>query len=155
MKLKILWPGKTKDKDIRNLQETYLRKINHLEDCKIIETKEAKGFSERYVKKIKDIEAIGLEKQFNDDYIICLSNEGREMNSMDFARLLKRITLRSVDTTTFVIGGFLGLDERILKRADFLFSYSKMTFSHELSRVILLEQIYRSLSILKGTHYAK
>jgi 23S rRNA (pseudouridine1915-N3)-methyltransferase len=56
---------------------------------------------------------------------------------------------------TFVVGGFLGLEERILKRADFIISLSRMTFSHELSRIMILEQIYRSLATIKRTQYAK
>lgn len=155
MKLKILWPGKTRNRDLKGLQEYYFQKINHLEKCEIVEIKEAKGIAERYARRIKDVEAAGFEKQLKDEYIICLSHKGREMNSVEFARFLKKIALGSASAISFVVGGFLGLDERILKRADFLLSLSKMTFSHELSRVLLLEQIYRSLSILKGTQYAK
>jgi 23S rRNA (pseudouridine1915-N3)-methyltransferase len=68
---------------------------------------------------------------------------------------LKKISSSSARTITFVVGGFLGLEDRILKKADALLSFSQMTFSHELSRVMLLEQIYRSLMIIKGRQYAK
>ena len=155
MKLKILWPGKTHNRDIRCLQEFYLTKINRLEKCDLIETKEAKGIAEKFEKKIKTIEADGLEKYFKDDYIICLHDKGKEMNSDEFSRFLEKITANSRRTITFVIGGFLGLEERLIKKADFLLSLSRMTFSHELSRAVLLEQIYRSLAILKGRKYAK
>ena len=77
------------------------------------------------------------------------------MNSDEFSRFLEKIAANSARTITFVVGGFLGLEERSAKKADFLLSLSKMTLSHELSRVMLLEQIYRSLSILKGRKYAK
>jgi len=155
MRIKILWPGKTRNDAIRQLQEYYLRRINQLEHCEIIETKEAKGVSEKHEIRIKEIESEGLEKHFKNEYIICLFDEGKEMNSQEFARSLEKATENSTRAVTFVVGGFLGLAERVLARADFLLSLSKMTFSHELSRVMLLEQIYRSLSITKGRQYAK
>ncbi len=155
MKLKILWPGKTRNKEIKSLQEFYLKKINQLAPCELIQTREAKGIPEKFAKKIKEIEASGLEKNFKDDYIICLFDEGKEMSSIDFARFLEKIASNSSRVVTFVVGGFLGLEERILKRADFILSLSRMTFSHELSRIMILEQIYRSLATIKGRQYAK
>jgi len=149
MKLKIVWPGKTRNKDLKNLQEAYLDKINKLAGCDLIETKEARGLAEKDSKKIKEIEANRLEKHIKDDYIICLFGRGTEMNSEEFACFPEETGLNATRCITFVVGGFKGLAERILKRADFLLSLSKMTFSHELTRVILLEQIYRSLTIMK------
>ena len=155
MKLKILWPGRTRNREIKNLQDDYIKKIGHLNRFELIETKEARGMDERYENKIMDREAQGLEKHFNNDYIICLSDKGKEMNSKEFARFLEKLASHSSRAVTFVVGGFLGLDKRIIQKADFLFSLSKMTFSHELIRLILLEQIYRSLTIMKGQRYAK
>jgi len=153
--MRILWPGKTRNRDIKNLQQFYLERINQIEKCELIETKTAKGISEKFAQKIMDIEAADLEKHFKNDYIICLFHEGRKMNSNEFARFLKRIPSGSARSITFVVGGFLGLEERILKRADALLSLSQMTFSHELIRIMLLEQIYRSLMIIQGRQYAK
>ncbi len=155
MKLKIVWPGKTRNKSLRDLQEVYLEKINRLEDCSLVETKEARGYSDKHGQKIRGIEADALEKTIRGDYIICLFDRGKEMNSEEFARFLEETGSSAAQCITFVVGGFLGLAERILKSADFLLSLSKMTFSHELTRVVLLEQIYRSLTIMKGRHYAK
>jgi 23S rRNA (pseudouridine1915-N3)-methyltransferase len=155
VRLKILWPGKTRNADIKNLQDYYLRKINQIENCELIETKEVKGLSEKEGERIKEIEAQGLEKHFKDDYIICLFDRGKEMNSEEFARFLERTSLSSARAVTFVVGGFLGLAERMLGRADTLLSLSRMTFSHELSRIMVLEQIYRSLTIARGKQYAK
>jgi 23S rRNA (pseudouridine1915-N3)-methyltransferase len=155
MRIRILWPGKTHNRDIRNLQQFYLERINQLEKCELIETKTAKGISEKFAQKIMDTEATDLEKHFKNDYIICLFHEGKEMNSFELARFLKRIPSGSARAITFVVGGFLGLEERILKRADALLSLSQMTFSHELIRIMLLEQIYRSLMIIQGRQYIK
>lgn len=155
MRIKILWPGKTRKKQIKDLQEYYIHRINQLETCQVIETKEARGIEEKFEKKIKKIEAAGLEKHMKDDYIICLSDRGKEMSSVEFARFLEKTASSSSKMITFIVGGFLGLEERILNRAHFLLSLSKMTFSHEFMRLLLLEQIYRSLTIIKGSHYAK
>jgi 23S rRNA (pseudouridine1915-N3)-methyltransferase len=155
MRLRILWPGKTKNREIMNLQEHFLERINHLAPCELVQPKEARGIEEKFSDKIKEIEARGLEKHFKDDYIICLFDGGKEMSSPEFARFLKELGSSSNRGISFVVGGFLGLSERILKRADFLLSLSKMTFSHELGRIILLEQIYRALNLLKGRQYAK
>lgn len=155
MKLKVLWPGKTRNKDIRNLQDYYLRRINQIESCELIETKEARGLTERFSERIKEIEADGLEKNFKDDYIICLFHKGKEMNSEEFARFIENVSLSPARGVTFVVGGFLGLADRILERADALLSLSRMTFSHELSRLMVLEQIYRCLTIVHRKQYAK
>jgi len=155
MKLRILWPGKTKNKELRRLQEFYLERIQELAPCELIETREARGIEERFEERIKEVEAKDLEKHFKDDYIICLFDEGKEMSSLDFARFLEKLLLTSQRPITFVIGGFLGLKDRILKSADTVLSLSKMTFSHELCRVILLEQIYRSLAHIRGKQYPK
>ena len=155
MRIKILWPGKTRDKNIKELQDAYLEKINKLERCEIFETKEARGLAERMEKRILEIEANGLEKHMKDDYIICLFDKGKEMDSEEFAQFLQEKKANSVRTVTFIVGGFLGLAEGMLKKAHFLLSLSKMTLSHELTRVVLLEQIYRSLTIMHGRQYAK
>lgn len=155
MKLKILWPGRTRNSDIKMIQDDLLKKIGRLNRCELIETKEARGLGEKQKNKIMDVEAQGLEKYFGNDYIICLSDKGKEMSSNEFARFLGKMTSHSTRAATFVVGGFLGLDKRIIQRADLLLSLSKMTFSHELIRLILLEQIYRSLTIVKGHYYAK
>ncbi len=155
MRIKIVWPGKTRDQNIKDLQGSYLEKINKLERCELIETKEARGLAERMEKKILEIEANGFEKHMKDDYIICLFDKGKEMHSEEFAHFLQEKKANSVHTITFIVGGFLGLTDGILKRAHFLLSLSKMTFSHELTRVVLLEQIYRSLTIMHGRQYAK
>jgi len=155
MRLKILWPGKTQNLNLLELQSHYLHKINSLQKCEIIETQTAKGMHEKHAEKILEIEAAGLEKYLKDDYIICLFDEGKEMNSLQFAQLLERKALDYPYPITLIVGGFLGLADRLLKRANMLLSLSCMTFSHELTRVVLLEQIYRALTINKGRRYAK
>ncbi len=155
MTLRFLWPGKTKNRELRALEVHYFDRIRAFVDCEIVATKEAGGLAEKHAGKIMDLEARGLEKHFKDDYIICLFDKGREMNSREFSRLLESRWCGARQPVTFVAGGFLGLAERILERADFSLALSKMTFSHELSRGVLLEQVYRALTLIKGRNYAK
>ena len=155
MQLKVLWPGKMRSEPLRELQAHYLKRINALERCQIFETREARGIPESQEAKIKNIEAAGLEKHLKDDHVVCLSDRGREMDSGQFAVFLERTSMDQPYAISFVVGGFLGLDDGILNSAQTRMSLSKMTFSHELTRVVLLEQIYRALTILKGHNYAK
>ncbi len=154
MRIRVLWPGKTRKREWRALEEFYLERIRQLESCELMETKEARGLKEKAVEKIREIEAQGLEKHLRDDYIICLSEEGKQLSSVEFAKLLSRLAALP-QPVTFVVGGFSGLAPRIRQRAALVLSLSRMTFTHELSRVALLEQIYRALTIRKGMHYAK
>jgi len=153
-RLRILWPGRTKSREWRALQEFYLRRIRQLEACDLVEVKEARGLDDRQAQKIMQVEAESLEKHLQDDYIICLFDRGDEMTSEGLARLMGE-RMASSRPTAFVVGGFAGLAAGILEKADLHLSLSRMTFSHELCRVALLEQIYRALTILRGKRYAK
>lgn len=155
MKIRFLWPGKTKRAEARELVAFHLRRIGTLIPCELVETAEARGVAEKFKDRILDIEARGLEKHFKDDYIVCLSADGREMTSEGLAAWLGQRAAGSERTIAFVVGGFLGLHRRITDRADLRLSLSRMTFSHELSRIVLAEQIFRAISIMKGRQYAK
>lgn len=152
--IKFLWPGRTKSGPLRALQEEYLAKIGRMASCRMVETGEARGIAETQRDRIMDIEARGLEKHLADDYIICLFDSGKEMTSVELARFIERHGAAS-RPLTFICGGFLGLAERILDRAKARLSLSRLTLSHEMARVVLLEQVYRGLTILKGKPYAK
>jgi 23S rRNA (pseudouridine1915-N3)-methyltransferase len=155
MRLKFIWPGRTKNPGLRALQGVLAERIRPLADCEIIETREARGLQEKHAEKIKDREAQAIEKHLDGAYIICLSDGGKEMTSPEFARVLGGRERESGRPLAFIVGGFLGLADRLAARADLCLSLSRMTFSHELSRVVLLEQVYRALTINRGRHYAK
>jgi 23S rRNA (pseudouridine1915-N3)-methyltransferase len=155
MRLKFLWPGRTKSPELRGLQGFYEARIRPFAAIEIIETREARGLEERHAGKIKDLEARGLEKHVEGAYVICLSDRGKEMTSDELARFLGGRRNDAGRPLCFVVGGFLGLADRIMERADMTLSLSRLTFSHELARVVLLEQVYRALTIVGGRHYAK
>jgi 23S rRNA (pseudouridine1915-N3)-methyltransferase len=155
MRLKFLWPGKTKSPELRGLQDFYAARIGTLASVDIVESREARGIDEKHPEKIKDLEARGLEKNLKGVYIICLSDKGKDMTSQEFARFIRGRAEASGKPLAFVVGGFLGLADRIAERADARLSLSRLTLSHELCRVVLLEQVYRALTIIRGQHYAK
>jgi 23S rRNA (pseudouridine1915-N3)-methyltransferase len=152
----MLWPGKTRNRAMREIENEYLIKIQRMvAGVDVIETKEARGWSDKEKDKIQEIETYGIEKCLGEEYIICLSDKGNMMSSIQLAGLLKKTELHYPYPTAFIVGGFLGVKDRLVTRADTLLSLSKMTFSHELTRIMLLEQIYRAVNILKGNPYAK
>jgi 23S rRNA (pseudouridine1915-N3)-methyltransferase len=155
MLIRILWPGRTKTEEVRLLEAFYLKRLSGLFPCEIIETETVRGLKEKDSEKILEIEARGLEKRLKDDYIVCLLDKGKEMNSTEFARFIEDRAIAGTRSLAFIAGGFLGLSPRILDRAGLKLSLSRMTFSHELCRVVLLEQIYRGASLMKGRSYAK
>ena len=91
----------------------------------------------------------------DSDYVIALAIDGKARDSVELAEHMNELGVRGKSSLVFVIGGSLGLSEEVLKRADESLSFSKMTFPHQLMRVILLEQIYRSYRIVNGEPYHK
>lgn len=155
MRLKFLWPGKTKSPELRALQEFYVARIGALASLDVVETREARGVEEKYPDKIRALEARGLEKHLKGVYIICLLDQGTEMTSREFARFIRGRAEAVGKPLAFVVGGFLGLADAIVERADARLSLSRLTLPHELCRVVLLEQVYRALTIIEGRQYAK
>jgi 23S rRNA (pseudouridine1915-N3)-methyltransferase len=155
MRLIFLWPGKTRSSELRGLQSFYEARIRSFAVCDVIETRVARGLEEKHAGKIMDLEARGLEKHLGGTYVICLEDGGKEMTSDEFAAFLRRRAADPGKPLAFVLGGFLGLAGRVVEKADMRLSLSRLTFSHELARVVLLEQVYRALTIIGGRHYAK
>lgn len=155
MRFKFIWPGRSRRPEIQALEAFYDRRIKLFAESEIIVTRTARGMDEKNKEKIKEIEAAGFEKHLAGCYVICLDNLGVEMTSDELALFFQRLESSLNKPISFVVGGFLGLTEKVLAKADFKFSMSRMTFSHELCRVMLLEQVYRSLTIMKGQRYAK
>jgi len=105
--------------------------------------------------EIKTKEAAKLSPEIESGFVIALHDRGRSFESQAFARELEKIESHARGTLTFAIGGPYGLHESILERADLVWSLSPLTFSHQLVRLVLLEQLYRAYSIRHGTSYHK
>ncbi len=151
MNITILTIGKLKEKYFKQACDEYLKRISPYAKVEVEELKPV-SFSEKNRKRAKKEEGekvLTYLKKQKDCRIIVLDECGKGYNSLDFSDILLQINEKVV----FVIGGSLGLDERVVVKADLLLSLSKMTFPHEMARVFLCEQIYRAITIDIGKTY--
>lgn len=151
--------GKVKEKYFRDAIAEYAKRLSRYCKLEIIEVADEKTpdkASETEEEQIKQKEADRILKNIREDsYCIALVIEGKKMDSVSLARNIERLGLNGKSNIVFVIGGSLGLHQSVLKRADDKLSFSDMTFPHQLMRVILLEQIYRSYRIINKEPYHK
>ena len=159
MKITILTVGKIKEKYLRDAIAEYSKRLSRYAKLEIIEVADEKtpdNASETVETNIKNKEAERLLKYIRDDaYLITLEIKGKQLTSEALAQKIDTLGVQGTSHIIFVIGGSLGLGEEVLKRSNYALSFSKMTFPHQLMRVILLEQIYRSFRIIKGEPYHK
>ena len=150
--IKIITVGTIKEKYLKDAIEEYTKRISRYTNIELIEVKD-----EGLVEPVKAIEKERekIEKYLSEkDYIITLEIEGKELTSEELAEKIDKIGLET-SNITFIIGGSYGLSEKIKEKANFHLSFSKMTFPHQLFRVLLLEQIYRSYKINNNESYHK
>ena len=159
MKIRILCVGKIKEKFMREALGEYSKRLSRyikLEITEVVDEKTPDSDSEKEENQIRDKEAERLLKQIRqEDYVIALAIDGKMYDSVAFSKKLDRFGVLGRGSVVFVIGGSLGLGEQVLERADESISFSKLTFPHQLMRVILLEQIYRGYRILRNEPYHK
>lgn len=159
MKFQIITVGKLKEKYLKDGIAEYLKRLQRYATVEIVEVADEQtpdGASEAEEVQIKAKEGQRIQKYIKDDtYLIALAIEGTMFTSEQLAEKIEQLGLAGKSHITLVIGGSLGLDAGILKRADLLLSFSKLTFPHQLMRLILVEQLYRSYRIIKGEPYHK
>lgn len=156
MKIRIIIVGKTKEKFLKQGEDEFLKRLAHYCQLEWTIIKEEKIIANKTSQIVMLKEAEKIVKQISKGaYIVALDRAGEQMSSEQLAELLQHKMNQGVAEITFIIGGALGLDQSILKAAAKILSLSKMTFTHELSRLVLLEQLYRAFTILKGTKYHK
>ena len=159
MKITILTVGKIKEKYLRDAIAEYSKRLSRYAKLEIIEVADEKtpdSASETVETNIKNKEAERLLKYIRDDaYLITLEIKGKQLTSEELAQKIDTLGVQGTSHIIFAIGGSLGLGEEVLKRSNYALSFSKMTFPHQLMRVILLEQIYRSYRINWGEPYHK
>ena len=159
MKITILCVGKIKEKYFSDAIMEYSKRLRKYCKLDIIEvqdemTPDGASEAENEAIKLKEAERI-LKNVKNDSYVITLEISGKELSSEQLADKIIDIGVKSYGSITFIIGGSLGLHGKVSEIADFKLSFSKMTFPHQLMRVILLEQIYRSYRISNNEPYHK
>ncbi len=150
MKFRFVWIGKTKDKNWKALQGEYLGRLSHFVKCDVVEIRESAPHD------TKEIEGKRILDVLNPKGFVCLLDiTGKQIGSDELARQVEKWQLRGLKEVSFVIGGADGVSAEIRDFADFRLSLSFMTFTHDMARVILLEQLYRAFTILKGFPYQK
>ena len=159
MKITILCVGKVKEKFYRMAIDEYVKRLGRYCKLEIIEVADEKtpdNASEHEETLIKDKEGERILKNIRREAtVIALAIEGKMFSSEQLVGKISQLAISGESHIQFIIGGSLGLSEKVLKEADLLLSFSKMTFPHQLMRVILLEQIYRSYRIIQGEPYHK
>lgn len=159
MNIDVLCVGKLKEKYLHEAVLEYSKRLNRYCTLNIIEVadeKTSEDQGEALDKRVKKLEGERLSKHLrNDAFVITLEIGGKNLSSEELAALIYDTGLKGTSRIQFVIGGSLGLAEEITNRADIHLSFSKMTFPHQLMRVVLLEQIYRCFKINAGEPYHK
>lgn len=154
MKLNILAVGKTKDEFVNLAEKEYLKRLQSFLTVNLIVIPINKITPKTEIEKAKNLESDKILKRIPErSYVIALDENGKSFTSLDFANHLNNLFVSQNKPLYFIIGGPYGLANSVKCRYDELFSLSKMTFTHQMIRIILLEQIYRAMTIIKGKKY--
>lgn len=159
MRITLITVGKIKEKYLRDAIAEYSKRLSRYCKLEIIEVADEKTpdhASEAAEENIRNKEGERILKHIRDDmYVITLEIGGKMLSSEEFADKINSLGVQGKSSITFVIGGSIGLGQEVLRRSDYALSFSKMTFPHQLMRVILLEQVYRGYRIINGEPYHK
>ncbi len=159
MKIHLIGIGKLKEKYLVDAVNEYIKRLKGYVKIEIDQLAEEPGNNyaspaEENIIKKKEGERI-LSKIDNREYVVALDIFGEQLSSEEFSMFIESNMTNGVSTIAFVVGGSLGLSEEVLERADYKLSFSKMTFTHQFIRVLLLEQIYRGFKIMRKEPYHK
>ena len=159
MKITLITVGKIKEKYLKDAIAEYSKRLSKYCKLEIIEVPDEKtpdNASAVVEDNIRAKEAERILKHIKEDaYVITLEILGKQMSSEELASKIEQLGVTCISHIVFVIGGSIGLGQDVLKRSNFAISFSRMTFPHQLMRVILLEQVYRSYRIINGEPYHK
>ena len=159
MKITILCVGKVKEKFYRDAIDEFSKRLSRyckLEIVEVADEKTTEEASDTELRLVKDKEGERLLKSIKDDgYVICLCIDGKQLDSEELAEKIDNLGIQGTSHIYLIIGGSLGLSDQVIKRANYKLSFSKMTFPHQLMRVILLEQVYRAYRIINHEPYHK
>jgi 23S rRNA (pseudouridine1915-N3)-methyltransferase len=159
MRITVLTVGKIKEKYLRDGIAEYAKRLGRyckLELVEVADEKTPDRASAAEELQIKNTEGERLQRYIREgDYVIALAIDGKMLDSVELSEKIEKLGVQGQSSLVFVIGGSLGLSDEVLRRADYKLSFSRMTFPHQLMRMILLEQIYRSYRIMHGEPYHK
>lgn len=147
MKFRLIWVGKTRNKQFKALQEEYLQRLSHFVNCEVVEVKDGGG---------KYDEGQRIMHKVNPSSFVCLLDvTGEQISSHDLAGKIEKWQNQGLKEVAILIGGADGVSGEVAARADIRLSLSFLTFTHEMARVVMLEQLYRAYTIIRGFPYQK
>ncbi len=158
MKMTIISVGKIKEKYLIEGIKEYSKRLSKYTKLDIIEVQDEhapESLSTKDMEKVKEKEGKKILSKLKDSFVIALVIDGKQLSSTELANKIEEIKTYHSSSITFIIGGSLGLSNEVIKRANFKLSFSKLTFPHQLMRLVLLEQIYRSFRINNNEPYHK
>ena len=153
MRLHLIWPGKTKNVHLRALIEEYQKRVSHFTRCDISELRASSG-GESDVGIDKESKRIS-DALLNAEVSVLLDPEGREWSSEELARQFQDWENKGIRTVAFVVGGPDGVSKELKTRVNSRLSLSRLTLTHEMARVVLLEQLYRAYAIIHRLPYVR
>ncbi|MBK7712131.1 MAG: 23S rRNA (pseudouridine(1915)-N(3))-methyltransferase RlmH [Bacteroidales bacterium] len=154
MKIALIQTGKTTDKNVAVIADLYLSRIRKYNPFEIITLPDIKNAATLPVQDLKIKEGKKMLQAFNDDdYVVLLDEKGKEFRTSEFSLWMEKSLMISRKRIIFVIGGAWGFSDEVYDRADFRISLSKLTFPHQLVRLLFLEQLYRIFTIIRGEPY--
>ncbi len=159
MNITIICVGKIKEKYLKSAIDEYVKRLSRYCKLNVVELGDEKtpdNASEKEELLIKEKEGESILKNIKDNmFVIALDLKGNMLSSEELSNYIKDLGIRGESNIAFVIGGSLGISKAVLERANYKLCFSKMTFPHQLFRVMLLEQVYRGIRIISGEPYHK
>ena len=156
MKLTFVFAGSHSDEQMSEAAERYLNRIKHFYPVRVVDVKPERGRQTASDETIIRAQSARLAAAIPErGYTVVLDEQGQALDSLKFAKWLERLTIDNPDGVNFVVGGDVGMDETVKRRADRLLSLSAMTLPHQIARVVLLEQIYRACTLMRNIPYHK
>ena len=159
MNISVISVGKLKEKYLKLGIEEFSKRLSKYCKLDLIELEDEKcpeNLSEKDMEIVKNKEGQRILSQIkNNSHVIALAIDGKNLSSEELADTISKLAVRGNSHITFIIGGSLGLSDEVLKRADYKLSFSKMTFPHQMMKLILLEQVYRAYRINNNEPYHK
>ncbi|HVG25471.1 MAG TPA: 23S rRNA (pseudouridine(1915)-N(3))-methyltransferase RlmH [Thermoanaerobaculia bacterium] len=156
MKFRLIWSGSHADAELAEAAERYLGRIRHFFPIEVIDVASERGRQARSDVAIMRAQSARLLAAIPDrGYTVVLDERGQTFDSLKFAKWIERLTIDSPHGVNFVVGGDVGFDDTVRKRADKLLALTPMTLPHQFARVILLEQLYRACTLMRNIPYHK
>lgn len=153
MRLRVIWTGKTKDTRLRELQSDYEQRLSHFTRCEVVEIRESPGAGSK-AGIDKGSRSIS-DRLSNGAVAVLLDPKGSEWSSQDLAAQIQRWENQGTKEVAFIVGGPHGVSPELAERVQQRWSLSRLTLTHEMARVVLLEQLYRAYTIIHGLPYQK